>query len=77
MVITVLRQVDVSGLTKEQIEVIHAANELLEPEQHAPDCPVRHGASVDCVWPIAVCYPDTFTNVYSIDHHTAVTEKPE
>jgi len=32
-------------------------NAQLRAEEHAEGCPVRHGASVDCAWPGAVCLP--------------------
>lgn len=33
----------------------------LEPWEHDNECPVYHGASSDCVWPILVCVEDSFT----------------
>jgi hypothetical protein len=51
---------DVSMMTAEIRRVAHVACASLSPEEHHEDCPVRHGASADCVWPIGVCVPDDF-----------------
>lgn len=31
--------------------------QVMANAQHDSGCPVAHEASVDCVWPIAVCVP--------------------
>jgi hypothetical protein len=67
MEVIVYYTVDVRALGGQQIETVRACNELLEPHEHAPDCPVRHGASVDCVWPIAVCYSARFSGVFNVE----------
>lgn len=56
MNIEVHMQIDLTGLTDAQVEAVRVSNEHMQPHEHAPDCPVRHGASLDCVWPHAVCY---------------------
>jgi hypothetical protein len=40
----------------------HIADEShrLPAEFHHEDCPVRHGASIDCVWPMAICVSEEF-----------------
>lgn len=48
--------IDVSGMLEEHVEVIRARHQTMKPSDHAEDCPVRNGASADCVWPLAVCY---------------------
>lgn len=68
MEITVYRRVNVTHLTSDRVENIRTYNGLLEPHEHAPDCPVRYGASADCVWPLAVCIAEPISNVYNIDH---------
>jgi CRISPR/Cas system-associated exonuclease Cas4 (RecB family) len=52
-----IRVLDLSTLADWQRVRIMKAVRRLRPEEHASDCPVRHGASTDCVWPIAVCVP--------------------
>lgn len=76
MDITIYRSVDVTHLTHDQVEVVRASNENLKPHEHAPDCPVHHGASMDCVWPLAVCYGFSLKDVYNIDHSPPSARSP-
>ena len=73
MNISIYRRVNLQGLTEDQIEAVRLSNELLKPEEHAPDCPVRQGASADCVWPLSVCYAFAIADVYHVD----VKETPD
>lgn len=54
-------------------QLIQKASATLKPEEHDEECPVRHGASVDCVWPIAVCVPSPFTFHMTLSHKDAET----
>lgn len=76
MNITIYKQANITGYSEHDIAVIRACNEQLKPEEHAPDCPVRHGASMDCVWPLAVCYSFTVDGVYNIDHNPTSQRSP-
>lgn len=49
-----------SPRSRDMEQVIRTASALLEPEEHDDECPVRHNASADCCWPIAVCVPHDF-----------------
>lgn len=69
MDITVYQQVDVTGMTDKQIEIVKSRNVILKPNEHAPTCPVYHGASADCVWPLAICYATNLGEVYNVNHH--------
>lgn len=74
--IIIYRTVNVTELSADRIENIRTCNGLLEPHEHAPDCPVRYGASADCVWPLAVCLAEPIMNVYNIDHSPASPRSP-
>lgn len=50
-------EVSACGLSDDDLGWLRTENAKLEPHQHVEDCPVRHGASSTCVWPLAVCVP--------------------
>ena len=49
------------GLSEKDYVLVGEASDSLAADEHLDDCPVRHGASVTCVWPIAVCVPKDFS----------------
>lgn len=54
------REITLIGLSQQDIERAMAASDLLLMDQHVEDCPVRHGASISCVFPFACCVFDEF-----------------
>ena len=48
-------QIDASKYAGPRLRQVQDANARVKPENHHTDCPVKHGASATCVWPIAVC----------------------
>jgi hypothetical protein len=57
------KQIEVSAWTvPATFLAIARAHMRMRPEDHHDECPVRHGASADCVWPLAVCVPDDWTD---------------
>lgn len=58
MKIKIYRSLDVSTFPPDVVDITRRKNESLRRDQHAPDCPVRAGASFNCVWPFAVCKYD-------------------
>jgi hypothetical protein len=56
------KEIDLQDPTLSDLDVKRAlaCSELLLPEQHMEDCPVRQGASVTCVAPAVCCVFDEF-----------------
>lgn len=54
------KQVSFHTLMQYTAQLVEQASARLKIEDHHADCPVRYGASADCVWPLAVCVPDDF-----------------
>jgi hypothetical protein len=46
------------------VRAVRVASAQLAVSDHDDDCPVRHGASADCVWPLSVCVPRDFWSRY-------------
>ncbi len=61
------RSINVVGMSQAASEEIIRVNAGLCVDEHAPDCPVRHGASSDCVWPLAVCIRTVFDDGYKVE----------
>jgi hypothetical protein len=51
-------EVDPRTLTDAEREHLRRINEQMSPGWHLEDCPVHCRASLDCVWPLAVCAPE-------------------
>lgn len=55
-----VKEVNITGMSSEAQVLAMWAAERLRPNEHMPDCPVRHRASATCVIPLAVCVPVDF-----------------
>lgn len=58
--------VDFHNLSTEFHDRVFELSQALGGDEHLDDCPIAHGASAECTWPISVCLPaDTEAAVWT------------